>query len=142
MARFDAFAGQFSSESIKDRVNDCKAKVVVTSDGGYRRGKILALKKTVDEGIEDCATVQKVLVVAREPQKQLHPVEMKDNATVRARVPRIAGPRGEGTVTPSARDSVHMDRRHRRRLPCDYKARAAKRPTEPGISRLRVRVRR
>jgi len=74
--------GGFSAESIKDRVNDCQAKVVVTSDGGYRRGKILPLKKTVDEGIEDCATVQKVLVVAREPQKQLHPVEMKPGRDV------------------------------------------------------------
>ena len=69
--------GGFSAESIKDRVNDCKAKVVVTSDGGYRRGKILPLKKAVDEGIADCPTIEKVLVVAREPQKQLHPVEMK-----------------------------------------------------------------
>ncbi len=74
--------GGFSAESIKDRVNDCQAKVVVTSDGGYRRGKILPLKKTVDEGVADCATVQKVLVVAREPQKQLHPVEMKPGRDV------------------------------------------------------------
>lgn len=74
--------GGFSAESIKDRVNDCKAKFVVTSDGGYRRGKILPLKNAVDEGIADCPSIQKVLVVAREPQKQLHPVTMKPGRDV------------------------------------------------------------
>ena len=74
--------GGFSSESIKDRVNDCQAKVVITGDAGYRRGKILALKHTVDEGVADCPSVQKVLVCAREPQKQLHPVTMKPGRDV------------------------------------------------------------
>jgi len=74
--------GGFSAESIKDRVNDCKAKVVITSDAGYRRGKVLPLKHTVDEGIAECPSVEKVLVVAREPQKQLHPVVMKEGRDV------------------------------------------------------------
>jgi acetyl-CoA synthetase len=74
--------GGFSSESIKDRVNDCRAKVVITGDAGYRRGKILPLKHTVDEGVADCPSVEKVLVVAREPQKQLHPVTMQPGRDV------------------------------------------------------------
>ena len=74
--------GGFSAESIKDRVNDCQARVVITSDGGYRRGKILALKNIVDEGIAGCPGVEKVLVVAREPQKQLHPCAMQPGRDV------------------------------------------------------------
>jgi acetyl-CoA synthetase len=75
------FAG-FSADSIKDRVLDCRSKVVITADGGYRRGKILPLKSIVDEGIAECACVEKVLVVAREPHKQLHPVTMKPGRDV------------------------------------------------------------
>jgi acetyl-CoA synthetase len=74
--------GGFSAESIKDRVNDCQAKVVITSDGGHRRGKILALKDIVDEGVAGCPSVEKVLVVAREPQKQLHPCTMQPGRDV------------------------------------------------------------
>ena len=75
------FAG-FSSESIKDRVLDCQSRVVITADAGYRRGKPLPLKNIVDEGIAECACVEKVLVVAREPQKKLHPVTMKPGRDV------------------------------------------------------------
>ncbi|HVU36703.1 MAG TPA: acetate--CoA ligase [Opitutales bacterium] len=74
--------GGFSSESIKDRVLDCRAKFIITSDGGYRRGKVLPLKHTVDEAIAGVDCVQKVLVVAREPLKQLHPVVMKEGRDV------------------------------------------------------------
>jgi len=74
--------GGFSAESIKDRVNDCQAKFVITCDGGYRRGKVLPLKNTVDEGIAECPGVEKVLVVAREPLKQLHPCTMKPGRDV------------------------------------------------------------
>lgn len=58
------FAG-FSSDSIQDRIIDSKARMVITADGGYRRGKILELKKIVDEGIENCPTISEVLVVKR-----------------------------------------------------------------------------
>ncbi|MEM1222933.1 MAG: acetate--CoA ligase [Verrucomicrobiota bacterium] len=64
------FAG-FSADSIRDRVNDCGARMVITGDGGYRRGKILELKKIVDEGIKSCASVSEVIVVKR---GQEHPV--------------------------------------------------------------------
>lgn len=58
------FAG-FSSESIRDRVEDCQARMIITADGGYRRGKILELKKIVDEGIIDCDSISEVLVIKR-----------------------------------------------------------------------------
>jgi acetyl-CoA synthetase len=61
--------GGFSAESIRDRVNDAKSKAVITMDGGYRRGKFLPLKQTVDEGVKDCPTCAHVLVLQRHPGK-------------------------------------------------------------------------
>ena len=57
--------GGFSAESIKDRINDCQAKLVITADGGWRRGKIVELKATVDRALEDTPSVQTVLVLKR-----------------------------------------------------------------------------
>jgi len=57
--------GGFSAESIRDRVNDCTAKCVITADGGWRRGKVLPLKKTVDEALEGAPSVTDVVVVKR-----------------------------------------------------------------------------
>ena len=57
--------GGFSPEALKDRINDCKAKLVITADGGWRRGKIIELKANVDKAVEGTPTVQTVLVVKR-----------------------------------------------------------------------------
>jgi acetyl-CoA synthetase len=58
--------GGFSAESLYDRINDAQAKIVVTADGGWRRGNIVALKKTVDDAIEmGCPSIEKVLVLER-----------------------------------------------------------------------------
>jgi len=57
--------GGFSPEALKDRINDCKAKVVITADGGWRRGKIVELKANVDKALEGAPCVQSVLVVKR-----------------------------------------------------------------------------
>jgi acetyl-CoA synthetase len=57
--------GGFSSEAIKDRVNDSQPKLVITADGGYRRGAIVPLKKNVDEALKDNALVEKVIVYRR-----------------------------------------------------------------------------
>ncbi len=54
--------GGFSAESIADRTKDCRAKVVVTVDGGFRGGKALGLKKTVDEALKQCPEVETVIV--------------------------------------------------------------------------------
>lgn len=57
--------GGFSAEAIKDRINDCQAKLVITADGGWRRGKIIELKASVDQALAGAPTVQNVLVVKR-----------------------------------------------------------------------------
>jgi acetyl-CoA synthetase len=60
------FAG-FSAESIKDRVLDASSKLVITGDGGWRRGNVLPLKQVVDAGVAECSCVEHVLVVPRNP---------------------------------------------------------------------------
>jgi acetyl-CoA synthetase len=57
--------GGFSAEAIKDRINDCQAKLVITADGGWRRGKVIELKANVDKAVEGSPCVQSVLVVKR-----------------------------------------------------------------------------
>jgi len=61
--------GGFSPESIRDRVNDCEAKLVITADAGYRRGSVLALKDNVDEAIEGTPTVEHTVVVSASAAK-------------------------------------------------------------------------
>ena len=57
--------GGFSSEAIKDRLNDSQAKLVITADGGYRRGAIVPLKKNVDEAVKDNTSIERVIVFRR-----------------------------------------------------------------------------
>ena len=57
--------GGFSSDALRTRISDAQAKVVVTADGGYRRGAAVTLKPAVDEAITGESTVEKVLVVRR-----------------------------------------------------------------------------
>ncbi len=57
--------GGFSAEAIKDRINDCQAKLVITADGGWRRGKVIELKANVDRALAGAPTVHTVLVVKR-----------------------------------------------------------------------------
>ena len=62
--------GGYSAESIKDRVNDCEAKLVITSDGGWRRGKIIELKATVDAALKKgVKCVEHVIVHQRTSNK-------------------------------------------------------------------------
>jgi len=58
------FSG-FSAQAIADRVNDIQAKIAVTADGAYRRGKIIPLKEITDEAVKLCPSVEKVIVVKR-----------------------------------------------------------------------------
>jgi len=57
--------GGFSVDSLKDRIIDAQAKLLITADGGYRRGKIVPLKETADKSVADCPTIENVLVVKR-----------------------------------------------------------------------------
>ncbi len=58
------FAG-FSDAAVRSRVEDCGAKIIITSDGGYRGNKTIKVKAIVDEAIKNTATIEKVLVVKR-----------------------------------------------------------------------------
>jgi len=60
--------GGFSAESLKDRINDQGAKVLVTADGGWRRGNVVPLKKISDEALADTPTIEAVVVVKRTGQ--------------------------------------------------------------------------
>jgi acetyl-CoA synthetase len=57
--------GGFSADALKDRMQDAQAKLLITADGGYRRGKIIALKATADAALAHCPTIENVLVVRR-----------------------------------------------------------------------------
>ena len=59
------FAG-FSAESLRDRINDMQAKVVVTGDGGYRRGGVIPLKQITDDALDGAPSVESVVVMKRE----------------------------------------------------------------------------
>ncbi|MDC1033956.1 acetate--CoA ligase [Flavobacteriaceae bacterium] len=61
------FAG-FSSTSLADRINDCQAKMVLTSDGNFRGSKTIAVKPVVDEALEKCSTIESVIVLERTKQ--------------------------------------------------------------------------
>lgn len=63
--------GGFSADAVADRNNDAQAKIIVTADGGWRRGKEVPLKSAVDESLTKSHTVQKVVVVRRTGQ-QVH----------------------------------------------------------------------
>jgi acetyl-CoA synthetase len=57
--------GGFSAEALRSRIEDASAKLVITADGGYRRGSAFALKPAVDEAVQKSPTVENVLVVKR-----------------------------------------------------------------------------
>ena len=57
--------GGFSAEALKDRINDSKVKLVVTADGGYRKGAEFPLKESVDKALEGAPTVKNVIVYKR-----------------------------------------------------------------------------
>ncbi|MGE5765377.1 MAG: acetate--CoA ligase, partial [Mycobacterium leprae] len=61
--------GGFSSDALRGRIQDAEAKLVITCDGGFRRGTASALKPAVDEALEECPTIEKVLVVRRTGQE-------------------------------------------------------------------------
>ena len=57
--------GGFSPESLRDRMNDAQARVLITSDGGYRRGQVIPLKRNVDKALEEAPSIEHVVVVQR-----------------------------------------------------------------------------
>jgi acetyl-CoA synthetase len=57
--------GGFSAQSLTDRINDAEAKVLITADGGYRRGDVFPLKDAADAAVEATTTIEHVVVVRR-----------------------------------------------------------------------------
>jgi acetyl-CoA synthetase len=57
--------GGFSAQSLRDRINDAEAKILITADGGPRGGKVVPLKQNADEALEDTPTIQNSIVVRR-----------------------------------------------------------------------------
>jgi len=70
--------GGFSSDSLRDRINDAEAKVLITGDGAWRRGSIVPLKETADEALADCPSVERVLVLRRTGQHDVSMTEGRD----------------------------------------------------------------
>ena len=69
--------GGFSAESLRDRINDAQARLLVTADGGYRRGNIVALKAIADEAVAGTKSIEHVVVLRRGGDKPI-PVTMKE----------------------------------------------------------------
>jgi acetyl-CoA synthetase len=63
--------GGFSAESLRERINDCGAKLLVTADGGWRRGGIVPLKQAADEALEGTPTIEKCVVLQRIGEKAI-----------------------------------------------------------------------
>ncbi len=63
--------GGFSSESLRDRINDSECVALVTADGGYRRGQVVPLKKMADAALENTPSIRSVVVVRRGPSTAL-----------------------------------------------------------------------
>ena len=57
--------GGFSSQALAYRINDAEAKVLITADGGYRRGEVFPLKPQADEAVSSTPTIEHVVVVKR-----------------------------------------------------------------------------
>jgi acetyl-CoA synthetase len=61
--------GGFSATALGDRIADAKSKILITADGGYRRGKVIPLKDTADAALKNCPTIEKSIVVQRTAEK-------------------------------------------------------------------------
>jgi acetyl-CoA synthetase len=68
--------GGFSAESLSDRINDARAKLLITADGGYRRGQIVPLKQVADEALQTTPSIENVVVVQRDGRAM--PVHIKE----------------------------------------------------------------
>jgi acetyl-CoA synthetase len=69
--------GGFSADALRDRINDAQATVLVTADGGYRRGQVVPLKEMADRALEDTPSIRHVIVYKRS-EGQAFPVHIQD----------------------------------------------------------------
>jgi acetyl-CoA synthetase len=73
--------GGFSAEALRDRINDQQACLLVTADGGYRRGQLVPLKQTADEALKDAPSIRNVVIVQRRASESfpIHVQEGRDH---------------------------------------------------------------
>ena len=73
--------GGFSAESLRDRINDAQAVLLVTADGGYRRGQIVPLKQMADEALRETPSIKNVIIVQRQVGTSfpIHVMEGRDH---------------------------------------------------------------
>ena len=96
--------GGFSPESLRDRINDCQAKLLITADGAWRRGTIVPLKQNADAALEGCPGIENVLVVHRtSPQIDEVPFQAGRDRWWHEEVESV----GEVRVEPAHLDSEH-----------------------------------
>ncbi|NWF75797.1 MAG: acetate--CoA ligase [Nitrospirae bacterium] len=65
--------GGFSSQSLRDRIQDCKASILITADRGVRGGRLVPLKSNADQALQECPTVETVIVVKRSGYVDMEP---------------------------------------------------------------------
>ncbi len=68
--------GGFSAEALRDRINDAQAKLLITADGGYRRGGIIPLKQVADEALKETPSIQNVILVQRD--QEVMPIHVRE----------------------------------------------------------------
>jgi acetyl-CoA synthetase len=95
--------GGFSPESLRDRIQDSGAKLVVTADAGHRRGGLVQLKEAVDKAVVDCPTVEHVLVVNRAADARHVPMHAQRDIWWHRIMEECEG----ALVEPEALDSEH-----------------------------------
>jgi acetyl-CoA synthetase len=69
--------GGFSAESLRDRINDADASLLVTADGGFRRGQVVPLKQMADEALRGTPTIKNVVIIRRHPETPI-PVDVQE----------------------------------------------------------------
>ncbi len=104
--------GGFSADALRDRINDCEAKVLITQDGAYRRGAIVPLKKMADAALLETPSVQHAVVLSRigRSGSEVSPAEMKPGRDIwwhelLSREPSLANK--EMAEAPNAFDAEH-----------------------------------
>jgi acetyl-CoA synthetase len=95
--------GGFSPESIRDRIQDCEAKLLITADGGWRRGGKVPLKENADKAVAECPTIEHVVVVNRTDDARHVPMTSGRDVWWH----RLMQESGYATVEPEALDSEH-----------------------------------
>jgi acetyl-CoA synthetase len=96
--------GGFAADALRDRINDCQAKVLITQDGGMRRGNLVPLKATADAAVAQCPSIQKVLVFRHLGQEKA-PITMKSGRDVEWA--EALGSAGKGGETPVEVEAEH-----------------------------------